>query len=292
MKRAALVLASALVLPAGLLAQGTVDQRRPASPTGEVEIENMAGTITVVGWDKAEVWVKGTLAPDADLDLDGTETGRISVQVEVEGNPLGAHSDIEVHVPAGSSVAIEGFQAEIRVSGVSGVVEAETVNGSISLSGNASEVSLQSVNGAIDVTGPKGRLQVEVVNGGVTIKDASGDLEASTVNGEVHILGGSYERATLESVAGGVRFEAGLSPQARLEIETVSGAATVALAAGVKADFSVSTFSGGIENELGPEAVEMSRYTPEKELHFSTGAGGARISIQTLSGSIYIRKRS
>jgi len=291
MKRAALVLAGAVAFPAGLGAQTTVDQRRPALPTGEVAIENMAGTITVVGWDKPEVWVKGTLAKDADLVLDGPE-GRTRVEVEVDGNPLGAHSDIEVHVPAGSNVSIEGFQAEIRVSGVSGLVEAETVNGGITLTGRASEINLQSVNGAIDVTGPAGRLQVEVVNGEVTVRDASGDLEASTVNGELRILGGSFERARLESVAGGVRFEAGLSPQARLDVETVSGPATIVLGGEVKADFSVSTFSGRIDNELGPEAIESSRFTPEKRLNFSTGTGGARISVQTLSGAIRIRKRS
>ena len=116
MKRAALVLVGVLALPAGLRAQSTVDQRRPASPTGRVDIENLAGSTTVVGWDKAEVWVSGTVASDADLDLDGSE-GRTHVQVESATNPLAAHSDLEVHVPAGSSVKIEGFQAEINPEG-------------------------------------------------------------------------------------------------------------------------------------------------------------------------------
>jgi len=147
------------------------------------------------------------------------------------------------------------------------------------------------VNGAVEVTGAAGRVHVEVVNGGITVRDASGEVEASSVNGEVKIIGGSYDRASLESVAGGVSWEAGLSPQARLEVETVSGSATVMLSAGVKADFSVSTFSGDIDNELGPKAVASSRFTPEKTLTFSTGGGGMRISIQTLSGSVRIKKR-
>jgi DUF4097 and DUF4098 domain-containing protein YvlB len=291
MKRAALVLMSVLALPVGLAAQTTVDQRRPAALDGEVDIENMAGTIKVVGWDKAEVWVKGTLAPEADLSLDGSGK-RTEVKVEVDGNPLGAKSDIEVHLPAGSRVGIQGFQAGIEVSAVTGTVEAETVNGGITMRGAAREVSLQSVNGAVAVSGPSGRLHVEVVNGRVTIQDASGELEASTVNGELSVSGGSYDRASLESVAGGVRFESGLAQRGRLDVETVSGSADVLLAAGVQADFSVSTFSGAIENELGPSAVEKSSYTSEKELSFSTGAGGARIGIQTLSGAIHIRKKS
>jgi len=290
MKRAALVLAGVLALPAGLWAQTTVDQRRPASPTGRVSIENLAGSTTVIGWDKAEVWVKGTLAPDAELDFDGPE-GRTRVDVDVAGNPLGARSDLEIHVPAGSSVKIEGFQAEIKVSGVTGGAQAETVNGGITLTGKAGDVNLQSVNGAVSVTGPSGRVHVEVVNGGATITDASGEVNASTVNGELRVTGGSFTRGHLESVSGTVRFEAGLSPEAHLEVETVSGAAILVLSSSVKADFSVSTFSGSIDNELGPKAVETSRFTPEKSLSFSTGAGGAQISVQTLSGAVQIKKR-
>jgi len=35
----------------------------------------------------------------------------------------------------------------------------------------------------------------------------------------------------------------------------------------------------------------VSHYTSEKELEFSTGGGGARVSIHTLSGSVTLRKR-
>jgi hypothetical protein len=59
----------------------------------------------------------------------------------------------------------------------------------------------------------------------------------------------------------------------------------------VSADFSASTFSGEIENELGPAAQKSSRYTSEKNLSFSTGTGGAKVSVQTLSGAIRLRKR-
>ena len=61
--------------------------------------------------------------------------------------------------------------------------------------------------------------------------------------------------------------------------------------AGLAAEFSVSTFSGDITNELGPAAEKSSRWTPEKELSFTTGSGGARVTVETLSGAVHIRKR-
>jgi hypothetical protein len=290
MKRAAIFLVTILALPGWLAAETTVDQKRPAAPDAVVDIENMAGSVKVTGWDRPEVHVKGTLDPDATLDLGGTEE-RIRVEIEADRHPMGAKSDIEVFVPAGASVKIEGFQATITVTGVTGGVEAETVNGSITQSGAAREVSLQSVNGSVEATKPSGRVHVEAVNGTVTVRDASGEIEASTVNGKLLVTGGSLERAKLESVSGGVRFEAGLAKQATLDVETVSGVVDLLLPATIAADFSVSTFSGEITNELGPAAVKTGRWTPEKELSFSSGTGGARISVQTLSGAVNIRKR-
>ena len=57
------------------------------------------------------------------------------------------------------------------------------------------------------------------------------------------------------------------------------------------ADFSISTFSGGVENALGPPATRVGQHTTEKELEFSTGGGGASVSVHTLSGGISIRKK-
>jgi DUF4097 and DUF4098 domain-containing protein YvlB len=259
MKRAALVLATILAAPAWLAAQTAVDQKRPAAPDGVVHIENMSGSVKVTGWERAEVQVKGTLGHGAELAFDGTEK-RTRVEVEAEyGNPMGIKSDLDVFVPAGSSVSIEGFQATITVAGVTGSVKAETVNGSITHSGAAKDVELQSVNGTIDSTKAGGRVQAEAVNGTVT---------------------------------GGVRFESALSARASLSVESVSGTVDLFLPASFGAEFSVSTFSGEITNELGPAAEKASKWTPQKELSFTVGSGGAHIKVETLSGAVNIRKRS
>src|SRR5512143_4108526 len=171
MKRAALVLATILAGPAWLAAQTSVDQKRPAAPDAAVSIENMAGSVKVTGWDRAEVQVQGTVGNGGELSFDGTEK-HVKIGIESEhGNPMGVKSDLEISVPSGSTVSIEGFQATISVAGVTGSVSAETVNGSITQAGAAKGVELQSVNGSIDVTKAGGRIQAEAVNGPVTIRD-------------------------------------------------------------------------------------------------------------------------
>jgi DUF4097 and DUF4098 domain-containing protein YvlB len=285
-----LVLAAVLAAPA-LHAQQKLDEKRSAAPDGVVAIENSAGSIKVIGWDRAEITVTGTLGARAEgLDISGTSR-RTSISVDAR-NPHGVRSDLEIHVPTGSRVEIDSFGAAIDVSGVSGPVVADTVNGSISISGSSQEVEASSVNGGVAISGSPKRVRAESVNGSVTVKGASGQLDASTVNGELIVAGATFDHANLETVSGSVEFEGDLAAHATLAVSSVSGNVDLAFPAKVSADFSITTFSGNIENGLSANQPEKtSRWTSQKELTFTLGSGGADVSIETLSGEIVLRKR-
>ena len=291
--KAVLTLSVAAVL--GLLpcaqAQQKVEARRSAAADALVEIENPAGSITVTGWDKGEVVVTGDLGAGASgLDFTGSGS-RIRIGVDTERNPHGVISSLEIHVPRRSRLQIESFAGSIVVAEAGGTVSAETVNGSITIGGQAKEISAETVNGSVQIAGASTRTRAESVNGSVTIRGASGELDASTVNGRLEIVGGSFDRAHLETVSGGLSFEGSLAADATQEAETVSGSVTLVLPANVAADFSISTFSGGIENALGPPATRVGEHTTERELEFSTGGGGASVSVHTLSGGVTVRKK-
>ncbi|HJS58093.1 MAG TPA: DUF4097 family beta strand repeat-containing protein [Vicinamibacteria bacterium] len=284
-------LASLLLLfPALASAEGRVEQRQSAAPDGIVQIDNQAGIIRVIGWAKNEIQVIGNLGHGADGVNLSVRGRRAEISVD-SMNPHGIKSDLEIHLPAGSVVEIDSFAAEINVEGVNGQVTAETVNGSIRLAGGFQDATASSVNGSVDVSGNTKRLQVESVNGAVTVKGASGEIQASTVNGTLAVAGSAFDRASLETVSGNLRFEGDLHATASLDATTVSGAAELLFPAGISADFSVSTFSGEITNELGPQAERKSKWTSQKELDFTAGKGGATVTIETLSGTIKLRKR-
>jgi DUF4097 and DUF4098 domain-containing protein YvlB len=278
-------------IPVAGAAQDRISRSRPAAADGVVHIDNPAGSIRVIGWDRAEVAVSATLGHGAyGLDVSGDKR-RTVVEVESEGNPLGVHSDLEVRVPAGSDVVIESYAASINVSEVRGTVAAETVNGDIRVGEAPREVRAESVNGGVSVTSRAGRVQAESVNGPVSVRGAGGEVEASTVNGPLTVSGGAFARGRLETVNGRILFEGGLAAGATLAVESVSGAVELGLPEGTAADFTVTTFSGDIRNELGPSPHRTSRHTPEKELTFSTGGGGANVTVETLSGAIVLRRR-
>ena len=131
MKRVAVVTLLAAAAAGPALAQDTVDERRPAAAEGSVVIDSPGGPLRVVGWDRNEVAVSGTLSADAELEVRSDER---TTRVEVVGeshHPMRAHASLEIKVPARSRVSVESFGGSITVSGVRGSVRGESVNGSI-----------------------------------------------------------------------------------------------------------------------------------------------------------------
>jgi DUF4097 and DUF4098 domain-containing protein YvlB len=268
-----------------------VDERRAAAADAIVEIDGAGGSLRIVGWDKAEVWVTGTLGEGAEgLELSGSSR-RISVDVETMGHPDSVKSDLEVHVPAGARVEVSAMSADITVTNVTGTVTADTVAGDVSVTGSAKEISLESVNGSVTAACACARAHVESVNGAVTVTGGHGEIEASTVNGALTVTGGKFERAKLETVNGRITFDGELVPRATLGIESVGGSVELRLPAGTDADFTINTFSGSIRNDWGEEGRRTSRHTREQELSFTAGSGGASVDVQTLSGNVILTKR-
>jgi hypothetical protein len=312
MMKAILKLSLALAIAPLALAQTPVDQRRPAAADGLVEIENAAGSIKVIGWNREEVQVTGALGARADgLEL-VSRPGRTRIQVEVEGNPNKVLSNLEIRVPAASRLQVQSHSATIDVSEVSGRVKAESVSGTISIAGSSPEVEAESVSGAITITGPAKRVRASAVNASLAIRGASGVVDAETVNGRLEVSGGAFQETRLETVNGAVRFEGELPSGATLEVETVNGPVELRLPASLGADFSISSFRGEVDSDFemklepgsrrgggkgsGKKAERRPDDDPDDErqgteLRFTTGGGGAKVAITTLNGQIALRKR-
>jgi DUF4097 and DUF4098 domain-containing protein YvlB len=273
-------------------AQQRVDEKRPASKDGAVEIRNVAGSVRVAGWDRAEVAVTGTLGKGTErLEFSGSGN-RTLVKVIL---PHAAHhvdgSDLEVKVPAGSTLEVETVSADISVDKVNGSVNLESVSGGITVGGEPKEFNVKTVSGEVAVTATSAPGRAKSVSGSVTLQGVSGAVEASSVSGSLVVKGGEVSKVEMETTSGSIQFDAQLAKGGRLEAKSMSGSVDLILPVGVAADFDVTTFSGEITNDFGPPARRTSEYGPGKELSFSTGGGGARVVAKSFSGSVYLKKR-
>ena len=249
----------ALIVVSAVWAGRPINEIRSASPDGVVEIESLAGSITIIGWDRNEVEVTGDLGdPKQELEIEG-EGDRIT---------------IEIVLPRGRYQNIEGAELEIKVP-------------------RASRVEVESVSANIEASEVSGRLDLQTVSGNVTVKGGEPEeLELASVSGDIRVeSGGMLKEGSFETVSGNIVSSTDFDSRGSFSFESVSGDVELRVPAGANAIFEVSTFSGSIRNELGPEPERSSSILPSQELEFTLGSGGARISLQAFSGNVKILKQ-
>jgi Putative adhesin len=185
------------------------------------------------------------------ITLEGSETGKVSVEVRREGSadtlaryPLEVRKDgdtvtarmccgpcaeknhncrnppethFTLRVPRGASLEISAVNAPVRVSGVTGRQEVSSVNGKVEISGSTKELRVSTVNGEVSLA-PQAVAETEVstVSGDVRLKlpaRADATVDYSTV-------GGSFngESKTLGSLTR--KYGAGTQ---QVDVSTVSG---------------------------------------------------------------------
>jgi DUF4097 and DUF4098 domain-containing protein YvlB len=291
MKKLAVWTAVVLLAAASAWAQRSVNETRPLSPTGRVEISNVEGSVKVIGWGSAEVEITGTLGADVEkLEISGDES-ELRVEVKAPNHSEWLETDLVLRVPARAGIEVETVSATIEAEGLSGSVDLESVSGWVKITGRPAALSIETVSGDLTIAESAPRTDLASVSGSITVELAAGRLEAESVSGEIRVENGSLEDASFETVSGDISYSGDIVGRGQYTIESMSGGVTLVVPSSVSADFDLATFSGAIDNDIGPKARSTSKYTPEKELRFSTGSGGASVSIESFSGSIKIRTR-
>jgi len=270
---AGLIAAGMLAFPGAALAQQQIDDTRTVSPTVHVEIQEIiVGHIRVIGVAGNEMTVTGTIGADVDEFVIEGGAGAVEIYAEIghwdddddredgrrrwrghENNEV--EVNLEIRVPTGASLEIEGVTATFVVEGVNGTIEIESVTGDITYSGDATMLDLSNVTGSITAS-------------------ATGVMEAD-----------------LESVNGHMSFTGDVSAGGELSMENVNGSIELNVPANISATFDVETMMGEIDNEFGQKPQRESRWIPSQELSFTNGSGAAEIMIETLQGSVHIRKQ-
>ena len=291
MKRMTLIIAG-LFLAAPLLAE-EVDKTLDAAPDGEVDISNIAGSITVEGWSRNAVEVTGTLGRNVEKLVFERDGDNILIQVKVPKKAgRGTDADLSIRVPENSSIDVSGVSADIAVEGVRGEQRLQTVSGDVETESFGNDVSAESVSGDVEVEGDASDTETSIstVSGDVTLEEGSGTVRAGSVSGDVIIDQGSFDRAELGTVNGDVVFRSGLRKGGRFAAETVNGDLDIEFAGDFSARVEIETFNGSIRNCFGPEPERTSKYTPGLELSFTEGNGDGRVEMSTMNGDISICK--
>lgn len=284
------LLAAALTL---LLMQSAaaerVDRRLDAPSDAVVTVQNTAGSLLIRGWSRNEVEVKADLGRDVE-ELIVERSGK-DIRIEVRAprkNNRRISSDLEIRVPEGSSVNASGVSTDIDMFDVRGDIRMSVVSGDVTVRGFGSDIEVSTVSGDIEAEG-RGQVsdaRFNTVSGDIDVQSVSGGVSMTSVSGDLAVLDGAFERAKFNTTSGDIVYDAGLEGNGRLDIDTVNGDLDIRFRGDVSARFDIETFNGDIRNCFGPEPQRTSRYTPGRELSFTEGGGGSRVTIKTLNGNV------
>lgn len=286
-------LLSALVAtPVALASQESeytrIDTTLSFDRSGRVELGLVSGEIEVIGWNRNEIRIVATL-----------ERGRIDRSFSATRVALSARSvrgrvgrgRYQISVPVGTYVSASGVSADLLISETKGAIKAQTVSGDIVIRESADRATINSVSGDVRLTDHTGRVSAESVSGDLVLDGITGDVEAESVSGSVRIRRGAIPFLHVETVTGGIAFDGALDPKGLYELSSHSGDIRFALPATAGAQLEMQTYSGTLSSDfpvmLAPGEFNARRH---KQMRYTIGSGGARITTQTFSGDINIQR--
>lgn len=283
-------LVAALLVPAALQAQverQRVDTAFTFDRGGSVSLSLVSGSIRVVTGTGNEIRILATIERGR-LET-SLSRSRVSIEARSINGRMGA-TRYELTVPAGTRVDANSVSGEITVRGTGGEVEAHSVSGGIIVEDAIGIVEAESVSGDIDLRRVSGRITVGTVSGEIDADEATGDLEANTVSGGVAVRRGKLRIFRSESVSADLIYEGTFDPAGDYRFNTHSGDVTVTIPANSGAQLDLETWSGNIASDF-PLTLQPGEMTGRRRrMQFKVGTGGARLSAETFSGDIAIRR--
>lgn len=278
-------------------AASDVDETRPLSRTGTLSVNNLAGELELVGWDRDEVSIKGQLGDSVEeLEIIESPNGlKINVKNESKQSSWFGSDDLEetyltIRMPNTASVEVETVSADVSVDGSAGEnLSVTTVSGDISVTAEPDHLEINSVSGDIEFNGAANRSTIESVSGDVDASGVDGEVAITSVSGDVDLSAGVLQRGRFETVSGELTLDVSVADNGRITVESMSGDVNLSLPGADRANIDAQTFSGEITSDMG--RVTSPRRGPGSSLEYEPEGADASIRLESFSGDIDIDDR-
>lgn len=275
-----------------------INQVHPLDAHARLRVSNVSGAVIIHTWDKPQVRVTGTLGNNARLKVEG-DSHDLEIKVkgpddDTDGFHWGRDNDmspstLELTVPGSVNLKLHTVSATIQADGLAGgKFDAKTVSGNITLDGRNPDVEINSVSGDVHLKGSAREIDITTVSGDIKVAQVAHEAEAQSVSGDIRLAGGPLDEVDLESVSGDLYLDAGLTANAEAKLHSMSGDIHLTFTGKPAATLDATTFSGDIHSPWG--AVNEPSYGPGSKLNTKVGDGGARVTLKTFSGDVFLRQ--
>ncbi|HVO35404.1 MAG TPA: DUF4097 family beta strand repeat-containing protein [Gemmatimonadales bacterium] len=291
MKRFAAVVAIAVLAfaPRALTAQ-SVDSTFAVRSGAHFELQSVSGSVHIRAWNRPQIRVQAE-SDGARVDLDASPGG-----VSVRAMPRRGEGDVDftISVPVGTPLEVHAISADVDASAVCGPVRLGSISGGVTLACATGDVEVESVSGDVSASDIRdGHTEISSTSGDVQVRQAKGSLSAHSVSGDVTLERVDGDDVGVETVSGEIGFSGPIHDNGRYRFHSHSGDVTVRPDGDLNATVDVSTFSGDLESDW-PITITPG---PGRRMHgqdweFTVGNGGARLTLGSFSGTIYLRRGS
>lgn len=257
-----------------------------ADAKGTVTINNTAGSVRVMGWNRNEVLVEGKLEEDVErVDVESSGA-RTSIKVVLPRRSRNGGAELDIRVPRGSEVEITTVSADVNVQDVLGEQRLRSVSGDIVTQVAGADVDLKTVSGDVELraSGKPVEVRASTVSGDFTLRRGAGSLEITTVSGDVEAELDPARSVRVRTTSGDVHFKGRLARNASVNFESISGELEIDAPAEAGFSYDVKSFSGDIETCFGMNTGGSGNRG--NVIVGKRGEGAAEIRARTMSGGI------
>jgi DUF4097 and DUF4098 domain-containing protein YvlB len=235
-------------------------------PAGSVAISGTAGDVARVRdrtgrslADRFEI-----AAGSGSLELTAKHRFGITLAIGSYGFGAGPAPELEVEVPRGAAVEIDGASAEVEGRDLVGPKQFRTASG---------DLVLHAIAGGLEIGAVSGDVQIDA--------DGQLDLRARTISGDFKLRAPSLRRCEIGTTSGDVHLDAAMSGPGPFGIKSISGDATIVSRSGLQVE--AQTITGDLASSVA-HRIESS---PGRKL-LIVGHPAATLTFKSVSGDLRI----
>lgn len=292
-------------------ASEVVDKSLPVDGATNVSIENLRGEVSIIGWDKDSVHVKGKVDDKAEEFIFEKKGAYIVVKVAMPRNLKSgwndSGSDLVINVPKSMRVDFTGVSTDVKISNidkssevktVSGDIEAKNLSNHVTLTAVSGDIMSKNLSGKIEITAVSGNifdkssagtLEMKAVSGDLRVKSAASEVSLNTVSGEMDFTLADVEELFINTVSGNVNGTLALIDNGMIKMSSVSGDLVLGFTNDIQASFRMKSNAGGdLVNKLTDDEAKHAKYGPSSKLYFETGNASSSVKASTVSGKVKV----
>ena len=273
------------------LAGDNVKQSLSVNALGMVFVEIPRGLVKVQGWDKPEVMVQGELDDTINKLTFQTKKDKTLIKLETEGQKhWGDASVLKIFIPHQSKLRFKGIDTSFSIFKLNSQIEGKSINGDIMVTDSNGKIMLSAVSGDVKVVSSSGLAKIKSVSG---LVDFSGNFEQvfiKSMSGDIKADISGTNELTIKNISGDTQISGQVKSKAQIKLSSVSGDILYKVTDDLNAECEVvSQFGGDINNHLTDD-LPIDGNLHKKTLSFVSGDGSGSLSLNTVTGSVFIEK--